>query len=108
MPRKPTRAVQLGVTDADYHRMLAEQDGHCALCPAVPKTRRFSTDHNHKTGAVRGLLCHRCNRALPTWITVAWLHRAADYIALDNSTAVVLAPSGNSVQQGLTTEGAGR
>lgn len=95
-PRKPTRAVQLGVTDADYYRMLAGQDGRCALCPSTPKTRRFSVDHDHATGAVRGLLCHRCNRALPTWITAAWLHRAADYIGLDNNTAVVLTPPRNT------------
>lgn len=78
--RKPTRAVQLGVTDDDYARMLAAQDGHCALCPATPKTRRFSVDHDHATGRVRGLLCHRCNRALPTWITPRWLNAAAAYL----------------------------
>jgi hypothetical protein len=83
-PRKPTRAAQLGVTDADYARMLAAQDGHCALCPSIPKTRRFAVDHDHKTGTVRGLLCHRCNRVM--WaggITSAWCLRAAAY--LDNN-----------------------
>jgi hypothetical protein len=25
-------------------------------------------------------LCHRCNRALPNWITVSWLLRAALYL----------------------------
>jgi hypothetical protein len=78
--RKPTRAKQLGVTPEEYDRLLAKQDGHCALCPAVPKTRRLDTDHDHKTGQVRGLLCHRCNRALPNWITPAWLDRAWMYL----------------------------
>jgi hypothetical protein len=66
-PRKPTRAAQLGVTDADYARMLAAQGGKCAIpnCSRTPKTRRFHVDHDHLTGKVRGLLCHLHNRFLP-------------------------------------------
>lgn len=78
--RKPTRAAHLGVSDADYLERLEAQGGHCAICPSTPKTRRLHADHDHASGAVRGLLCHRCNRALPTWITAAWLRAAADYL----------------------------
>lgn len=78
--RKPTRAKQLGVTDQEYARLLESQGGHCAICPSTPKTRRLHTDHDHRTGAVRGLLCHRCNRALPNWIGSEWLRAAADYL----------------------------
>jgi len=80
--RKPRRAAQLGITDEDYARWLAAQGGHCALCPNTPKTRRLHTDHDHHSPEyrVRGLLCMRCNRALPTWITPEWLRRAADYL----------------------------
>lgn len=74
------RAKQLGVTDADYAALLEAQDGHCALCPSTPKTRRLHVDHDHATGKVRGLLCHRCNRALPTWVTERWLYKAAAYM----------------------------
>jgi hypothetical protein len=65
--RKPKRAVQLGVSDADYARMLAGQDGMCAIpaCLRTPKTRRFHVDHDHATGQVRGLLCHWHNRIMP-------------------------------------------
>jgi hypothetical protein len=79
--RKPTRAKQLGVTDAEYARLLAAQGGHCAICEATPKTRRLHVDHNHRTGLVRGLLCHRCNRALPNWVTPLWLMHAAGYLS---------------------------
>lgn len=53
-----------GMTAADYDRMLAEQDGHCKLCPrttAGPNLKRLHVDHCHSTGRVRGLLCNKCN-----------------------------------------------
>jgi hypothetical protein len=78
--RKPTRAKQLGVSDEQYERLLAAQGGHCALCPNGPKTRRLHVDHEHRSGKVRGLLCHRCNRTLPTWVTAGWLNRASWYL----------------------------
>lgn len=78
--RKPTRAKGLGVSDEQYARLLAAQGGHCALCPNGPKTRRLHVDHEHSTGKVRGLLCHRCNRVLPTWVTVGWLVRVTSYM----------------------------
>ena len=74
------RAKQLGVTDADYARMLEAQGGGCAICGTPPKSRRLHVDHDHKTGNVRGLLCYRCNRALPNYVTASWLVRAARYL----------------------------
>lgn len=66
-----------------YAKNLNKQGGHCALCPRIPSPkRRLDIDHDHKSMVVRGLLCHRCNRALPSWITSEWLRAAADY--LDN------------------------
>ncbi len=83
MPGKPKRARALGVSDEDYARMLAEQGGHCALCPNTPKTRRLHVDHDHRTGAVRGLLCYPCNRALPAGKGREWFLRAYDYLNPD-------------------------
>lgn len=78
--RKPRRA-DLGVTLDDYDRMLAEQGGGCAICGAPPKTRRLDVDHDHKTGQVRGLLCVRCNRAVPSWtLSPEWFLAAARYV----------------------------
>ena len=90
--RKPQRARQLGVTDDDYARLLEAQGGGCAICGATPKTRRLHVDHDHATGRVRGLLCHRCNRALPTWVNEGWLTRAAEYLTpgYDATYAAVL------------------
>jgi hypothetical protein len=78
--RKPTRRADLGVTLQQYDDLLVEQGGGCAICKRPPKTRRLDTDHDHKTGRVRGLLCHRCNRALPAWVTPEWLVAARAYL----------------------------
>jgi hypothetical protein len=93
MPRKPTRAKALGVTDDEYARLLAAQDGHCALCPNTPKTRRLHVDHDHATGRVRGLLCYRCNRALPNYVTEAWLYKAAAYVGGASAVVVSYMPT---------------
>ncbi len=77
---KPKRAKQLGVTDAEYAAKLAAQGGGCAICGATPKTRRLHVDHDHRSGEVRGLLCHRCNRTLASWITPDWLVQASGYL----------------------------
>ena len=83
--RKPKRAAQLGVTDEEYERRLAVQGGVCAICGAAPKTRRLHVDHNHRTNTVRGLLCFRCNRALPTYATSQWLAAAHQYVLRDET-----------------------
>ncbi len=64
-----------------YDIILEAQDGHCALCERRPSaTRKLDLDHDHKGMFIRGLLCHRCNRSLPHWVTSEWLRRAADYL----------------------------
>jgi hypothetical protein len=59
-----------GMTVKAYTEMLLRQNGVCAICQR-PETRAnqfglvaLSVDHDHVTGAVRELLCSRCNTAL--------------------------------------------
>lgn len=63
-----------------YEKNLRKQKGHCALCPQIPVKRRLDLDHDHDKMVMRGLLCHKCNRALPNWITPEWLRAAANYL----------------------------
>jgi hypothetical protein len=66
-----------------YPALLKYQGGGCATCGRPPsETRRLDLDHDHKMMVVRGLLCVRCNRALPDWLTSDLLRTMADY--LDN------------------------
>lgn len=53
-----------GLASSDYDALLKRQGGKCAICRARPKSKRLAVDHDHKTGAVRGLLCSRCNHDL--------------------------------------------
>lgn len=55
--------TKYGLTHDDYARMLETQGGLCAICTTDKPGGRgvFHVDHDHTTGAVRGLLCHGCN-----------------------------------------------
>ncbi len=59
-----------GANFAYERKLLVEQNGLCAICQKPEeitrghKARRLSLDHNHATGALRGLLCGNCNMAL--------------------------------------------
>ncbi len=57
-----------GITKEEYERLLRFQNGVCWICGRQPQTKRLAVDHDHKTGAVRGLLCANnergCNAAI--------------------------------------------
>lgn len=57
---------ELHTTLAQYNIIYAYQDGRCAMCkrPSTDFKNGLALDHDHKTGLVRGLLCHMCNRML--------------------------------------------
>ena len=65
--RKHHLRRKYGITVAEYQQLLKQQDGQCAICktddPGKGK-RHFHVDHCHDTGAVRGLLCVKCNMGL--------------------------------------------
>lgn len=68
------RKTRYGVSEEEYARLLESQGGKCAICRSPdPETRKgvhpdmahqFCVDHDHSTGAVRGLLCMSCNVGL--------------------------------------------
>lgn len=71
-----------GITTEDYDRMLAKQEGSCAICGSPCSTgRRLAVDHDHNSGTVRGLLCMDCNTGLGKFCDdPTRLHRAAIYL----------------------------
>lgn len=63
--RKHYLQKKYGISLAEYDKLLAEQNGVCAICQGPPRTfRHLVVDHDHKTGQVRGLLCQPCNVGL--------------------------------------------
>ncbi len=54
-----------GLAVAEYDDLLLKQHGRCAICKRLPYTKKgLVVDHCHQTGAIRGILCSRCNSAL--------------------------------------------
>jgi hypothetical protein len=54
-----------GLTIEQYDAMLAAQGGGCFICGRPPRDDiSLHVDHDHSTGAVRGILCFCCNNAL--------------------------------------------
>lgn len=51
-----------GIDSNKYNEIMLEQNGKCAICSDV--SRKLCVDHCHNTGAVRGILCHKCNTAI--------------------------------------------
>lgn len=61
-----SRKQNYGIPLGTYARMLAQQNGKCAICEATEGGGRgaFHVDHDHSSGKVRGLLCEACNLGL--------------------------------------------
>lgn len=49
-----------GISKDEYAAMKERQNQACAICK-IPSQKRLVVDHCHTTGAVRGLLCDKCN-----------------------------------------------
>jgi recombination endonuclease VII len=63
--RDQKRVRLFGLRLGQYDEMLAAQGGGCAICHnSHEDNRSLHVDHDHVTGAVRGLLCFNCNAGL--------------------------------------------
>lgn len=78
------RAVRNGGLDPDMvERYYNKHDGTCEICGRKPEDgeRDLHIDHDHATGAFRGLLCSGCNNGLGRFKdSVETLHAAIRYL----------------------------
>lgn len=83
---KYNKYTKYNLTQDDYDRMLAEQQGCCAICRTEPPM--LVVDHDHVTGVVRGLLCRNCNLGIGLLRDdVDVLSSAVQYLMADRSQA---------------------
>jgi hypothetical protein len=76
-----------GITLENYSEMYKLQEGKCSIClefyseTSDFRTKVLHVDHCHNTGRVRGLLCHKCNKALGLFKdNVDTLKRAIEFV----------------------------
>ena len=85
--RKYLFKTKYGITEEEYNKMHAAQNGKCKICNRhTSKFKRdLAVDHNHKTGKVRGLLCVNCNTSIGLFDeNIEVLQNTIKYL-LDNS-----------------------
>lgn len=89
------RRRKYGVTEEAFAEMLLRQSGVCAICAAPGPA---NVDHDHGSGATRGLLCRNCNLLLGYAKDLSErLRAAADYIDNGGATRHVIGDSAAAV-----------
>lgn len=70
-----------GITLEQKQALLKAQGGKCAVCGATKPggKRDWCTDHDHETGKVRGVVCHRCNWAMQVKDNELWDKQLTNY-----------------------------
>jgi hypothetical protein len=77
-------AKKYGITPKDFDAILLGQGNVCAICSSRRKS--MCVDHDHSTGAVRGILCRSCNAMLgQIRDNPAWLARAIQYLNCEST-----------------------
>ncbi len=62
--RESRNRCKYGLEPGQRAILYADQNGCCLICDKTVPYNKIHTDHNHKTGEVRGLLCGNCNLML--------------------------------------------
>lgn len=83
--------AQYNITADEWDRVYAFQGGICAICKRAKNEKGspliWNTDHDHKTGETRGLLCVYCNKRFSEFWTLERLKAAVAY--LENSPVLL-------------------
>lgn len=77
--RRMNFKARYGLTETQIAELLVDQGGLCAICSTPPSMP--VVDHDHVSGKVRGILCHRCNIRLSAIEDREYRDRALSYLA---------------------------
>lgn len=83
-PRDRYLRKTYGITEDQYYDIISFQGGGCFICGKTEEQegRKLCVDHNHKTGAVRGVLCFYCNhRVVGRHTDPDLLRRTSEYLS---------------------------
>ena len=83
LKRRAKLKLQYGMTPEQWQAMFEAQGCRCAICRSDNPNAKagWNTDHCHKTGLVRFILCAHCNRGLGAFMDdPALMRRAADML----------------------------
>ena len=87
---------KFGISIRQYEDMFLAQHGKCAICDQRETSKRngnkmsLCVDHNHKTGAIRALLCRGCNQGIGNFLeNPELLKKAISYIEQHNESNVI-------------------
>lgn len=74
-----------GLTEETLQVLIQSQGGKCAVCRDVLRREKRGThiDHDHVTGAIRGVLCVKCNAGLGQFRDSPEILRAAAQYIVD-------------------------
>jgi glutaredoxin len=70
----------------EFQSLQEVSQDKCMVCSADLKVlkekdaRLVHIDHDHKTGKVRGIVCHRCNQRLAALDDKEWMNQAQAYL----------------------------
>ncbi len=98
-----------GLSVEQYEFLLASQGGRCAICGRTENGGvALGVDHDHETGAIRGILCDPCNIGIGGLRDDPHLLRAAiDYLLRPAPAIPELAVPARSYSCALCGEDAG-
>ena len=88
-----------GIGADEFDELVRKQGGVCAICGRPDPEH---VDHDHDTGAVRGILCFNCNGGLGQFRdSVDALRAAADYLECTEARIVELVDVARARAAGL-------
>jgi len=90
MPPKETYLLDnFNLSSANWQTVYDHQKGLCGVCQQPLDNRIANTDHCHKSGQVRGILCFNCNRSIREYFTIDFVTKILEYLKNPPATATL-------------------
>ena len=64
LARKSRLKLRYNISEKQYDDLIKSQNWLCMICNKCLKSNKSAVDHDHRTGKIRGILCHLCNTSL--------------------------------------------